>query len=416
MLTWQAGLAAVLALVPIGPKRRVRLEQAAGRTLALPLMARNDSPPFDSSAVDGFGVYPADVATAAADAAVRLQLVATIRAGDSTHLRLRRGAAVKLLTGACVPPSVGGVVMKEYCREEGRAVIVSRAVEPGENIRRRGGEFRKGQAVLPAGVRITPPVVGLLATFGYANVSVHAKPVVTIAVTGDELLSARESLRSGKIRDANSHALHAAVRALGVDGCRTMRLKDRPALLRRRLADALRRSDVLLTVGGMSVGDYDYVRPVLGALGVREVFWRMAIKPGKPTYFGVCDRPRRVRGGRGGPCLVFGLPGNPVAALVCFHQLVKPALLKMTGLASGMRPTLRATLVGARRKEAGRLEWVRGVMSSRNDEVIVQATAGQDSHMLGGLARANCLIQFLPGASYLADGEVVTVEPLLWRE
>jgi molybdopterin molybdotransferase len=416
MLTWQKGLAAVLVRAPVGAKRRVRLHHAANRVLAQPLIARNDSPPFDVSAVDGFGVHPADVTKARTRSPVRLEWMATLRIGDGAQVRLRRGAAIKLLTGVCVPPSVGAIVMKEYCREEGRAVEVSRPVRAGENIRRRGGEFRKGQEVLPAGVRITPPVMGLLATFGYATVDVYAEPAVTIVVTGDELLSVEEGLRRGKIRDANSYALWAAVRALGMEDCRTMRLKDRPALLRRRLADALRRSDVLLTVGGMSVGDYDYVRPVLRELGVREVFWRMAIKPGKPTYFGVFDRPRRGRVVRDGPCVVFGLPGNPVSALVCFHQLVKPALLKMTGMASVTRLMLRATLVGARRKEAGRLEWVRGVMSFRGGEVVVRPTAGQDSHMLGGLARANGLIQFPHAAGHLADGEGVMVEPLTWSE
>ena len=167
----------------------------------------------------------------------------------------------------------------------------------GENIRRRGGEFRKGQEVLPAGVRVTPPVVGLLATFGYATVSVYAKPAVAIVVTGDELLSPGESLQPGKIRDANSTPWRGGP-ALGVDDCRTMRVKDRPALLRRRLAAALRRADVLLTTGGVSVGDCDYVRPVLGELGVRQVFWRVAVKPGKPTYFGVFDRPRGPERGK----------------------------------------------------------------------------------------------------------------------
>jgi molybdopterin molybdotransferase len=411
MLTWQAGLAAVLARAPVGAKRRVPLRDAANRVLARPLIARNDSPPFDVSAVDGFGVHPADVAKASAGSPVRLTLTATVRAGDRARVRLRRGAAIKLLTGVCVPPSVGAVVMQEYCRAEGRAVEVCRPARAGENIRRRGGEFRKGQVVLPAGVRITPPVLGLLATFGYATVDVYAEPVVTIVVTGDELLSVEKRLRPGKIRDANSVGLWAAVRALGIAECRTIRLKDRPALLRRRLGDALRRSDVLLTTGGVSVGDHDYMRPVLGELGVREVFWRMAIKPGKPMYFGVFARARRDR-----PCVVFGLPGNPVSALVCFHQLVKPALLKMTGMASVPRRTFGATLVGSRRKKAGRLEWVRGVMSRRGDELIVQPTAGQDSHMLGGLARANCLIQFPQGASQLADGQTVTVEPLTWNE
>jgi molybdopterin molybdotransferase len=311
--------------------------------------------------------------------------------------------------------------MKEYCREERSFVTVNRSVRAGENIRHQGGEFRKGQKVLDAGLRITPPVVGLLAAFGYATVSVYARPIVTIAVTGDELLSVHDGLRRGRMRDSNSHALAAAARELGIDDCRILRLKDRPAAIKRHFAEALRRSHVLLTVGGISVGDYDYVRRLLGELGVREVFWRVAIKPGKPLYFGVRDRRAsskrtRSRRSRRPSCLVFGLPGNPVSALVCFRQLVRPALLRMMGVSVVEPMLLPARLVGDRRKEPGRLEWVRGRMSTRDGKVLAEPTRGQDSHMLGGLARANCLISFPQQDGHLADGERVMVEPLTWRE
>jgi molybdopterin molybdotransferase len=198
---------------------------------------------------------------------------------------------------------------------------------------------------------------------------------------------------------------------MGIDKCRRIRLKDRPALLEKRLADAMERADVVVAVGGMSVGDRDFVRPILGKLGVEEKFWRVAIKPGKPTYFGLLNRR-----GRGRPCLVFGLPGNPVSALVCFHQFVKPALSKMMGVLPATRLTLPARLVGERRKQPGRLEWLRGIMSCQGGDITAEPTAGQDSHMLGGLARANCLIHFPQAADHLADGSPVVVEPLLWHE
>jgi molybdopterin molybdotransferase len=421
MLTWKEAMASTLAETPIGPSQRVRIDDAVGRVLAGPLIARNDSPPFDMSAMDGFGVHPADVARAGESHPVRLRLAGTIRAGETSRVRLRRGSAVRLLTGASVPPGIGAVVMREYCREGPSFITVGRPVRPGENIRRRGGEFRKGQKVLDAGVRITPPVVGLLAAFGCATVPVYAQPVVTIGVTGDELLAVNEALRRGRIRDSNSYALTAAVQELGIGICRTLRLKDRPALLKRHLADAMAQSDVLLTVGGISVGDYDHVRAVLGELGVREVFWRVAIKPGKPAYFGVWERnaplkSTRSRRHRPQSCLVFGLPGNPVSALVCFHQLVRPALLRMMGMSTVEPPTIMARLVGDRRKEPGRLEWVRGRISTHDGEPVVEPTPGQDSHMLGGLAQANCLIRFPQSDSHLADGERVAVEPLSWRE
>lgn len=419
MLTWDEARTTVLEHTPVLSRKRVRLEAAAGRILAEPLIARNDSPPFDLSAVDGFAAHPADVAEASEDKPARLRLIGTVSAGRTTTARLAPGTAVKILTGAPVPRGAGGIVMKEYCREEPGFVKVHGRVAAGENIRPRGGEFHKGDEILPAGVAVTPPVAGVLAAFGYARLFVYEQPVVTIVVTGDELLSASQPLKPGKIRDANSYALSAAVSALGVRPYRTLRLKDRPAVLKKHLADALKRSDVLLAAGGVSVGDRDYVRPLLNELGVREQFWRVAVKPGKPAYFGLFDRRRRIR--RAGaakkpPCLVFGLPGNPVSALVCFHQLVKPAMLKMMGMQPAAPRTCRARLVGERRKQPGRLEWVRGVLSWDGGNAVVRPTSGQDSHMLGGLARANCLIRFPQAADHLADGTEVIVEPLSWHE
>jgi molybdopterin molybdotransferase len=421
MLSWDKARSIVLARTPVLARRRVRLENSPGRTLAEPLIARNDSPPFDVSAVDGFAVHPADVAAASQRQPVCLQLSGAIYAGEPATNRLRRGTAIKILTGACVPRGAGAVVMKEDCREGRTTVEVCRAVTTGENLRPRGGEFRKGRRILPPGVPITPPVVGLLASFGYAEVFVYDRPAVTIVATGDELLPPSETLRPGKIRDSNSYALTAAVQALGIETHRTLRLKDRPAVLRRRLADELERAGVLLVAGGVSVGDRDFVRPILTELGVKEEFWRVAIKPGKPAYFGLCHRPRRARNvarsaTRRPPCLVFGLPGNPVSALVCFHQFVKPSLLKMMGKMPAPAQPLHARLIGERRKRPGRLEWIRGVMSVERGELTVHPASGQESHMLGGLAQANCLIQFPEAVDFLADGCEVVVEPLSWQE
>jgi molybdopterin molybdotransferase len=419
MLTWAEAQSIVLARTPVPARRRVRLEEAPGRHLAEPLIARNDSPPFDVSAVDGFAVHPADVAAASKGHPVHLPLSGSIHAGESATTQLQRGTAIRIMTGACVPPGVGAIVKREHCREEASAIEVCRGVTAGGNIRLRGGEFRKGRKILLPGVLVTPPVAGLLAAFGYARVWVYDRPAVMIAVTGDELLAPSQALRPGKIRDANTYALAAAVQAMGIEKSQTLRLTDRPAVLKRHFAAALRRFDALLVVGGISVGDHDFVRQILTELGVKEEFWRVAIKPGKPAYFGLYDRPQRGAAGRQNdkrrPCVVFGLPGNPVSALVCFHQLVKPALLKMMG-AIPVKPQVRkARLIGELHKRPGRLEWVRGILSNKGDKVTVEPAASQDSHMLGGLAQANCLIQFPQGAEFLADGSEVIVEPLSWH-
>jgi molybdopterin molybdotransferase len=266
---------------------------------------------------------------------------------------------------------------------------------------------------------ITPPIVGLLAAFGYARVRVYRHPRVAIVATGDELLAPSQPLRPGKIRDSNSYALAAAVRGMGIATCRVYRVGDKPSDIRTRLRAALRTSDVLLTIGGVSVGDRDHVRPILNALGVQEQFWRVAIKPGKPAYFGTFARSSGKCVQRGAPNargagLVFGLPGNPVSALVCFHQLVKPALLRMMGGRPQPSLTVSARLLSERRKPPGRLEWLRGCLSSADGELLVDPVSGQDSHMLGGLAKANCLIRFPQDADHLSEGTRVLVEFLSW--
>jgi len=417
VLTWDEALRRVVRRTPVMPQRRVPLESAAGFVLAEPVVARHDSPPFDTSAVDGFAVYGEDVAAASKTHPVRLRLAGTAPAGEPAGKRLRRGTAVKILTGGCVPRGAEAIVMQEDCREEKETVIVRRSAGLGDHIRPRGGEFRKGQTVLPPGLPITPPVAGLLATCGYASVRVFEKPAVTIVVTGDELMPPSRRLRPGKIHDANTFALAAAVQMIGIQAVHTMRSADQPARLKHCLSEALGRSDVLLTVGGMSVGDHDHVRGVLDELGVREDFWRIAVKPGKPVYFGRWLRKTRTAGlRRNRDGLVFGLPGNPVSALVCFHQLVKPALWKLMGRRPPVPTTLGARLVGERRKSPGRLEWVRGVLSCTNGVLRVQPTSGQDSHMLSGLAQANCLIRFPADASHLAENADVLVELLSWSE
>lgn len=419
LMSWDTARERILARTPVLPTQRLLLEKASGFMLAEPLRAQNDAPPFDVSAVDGFAVCADDLIDATEARPARLRLAGVIHAGDVFKTRLVRGTTIKIMTGGCVPRGAGAIVMREYCQEEGTTVTVFRRVERGENIRPRGGEFRKGQRVLPLGATITPPVVGLLAAFGYARVCVHRYPRVTIVVTGDELLAPSQPLRPGKIRDSNSYALAAAVRGMGIETCRVYRVGDQPSAVQTRLRAALRTSEVLLTVGGVSVGDHDHVRPILNALGVQEQFWRMAIKPGKPAYFGTFARSSGKCVQRGatkarGTGLVFGLPGNPVSALVCFHQLVKPALLRMMGGPPQLPLTVSARLVGARRKPPGRLEWLRGCLSSANGELQVEPVSGQDSHMLGGLAKANCLIHFPQDADYLPEGTQVLVEFLSW--
>ncbi|MHB9022995.1 MAG: molybdopterin molybdotransferase MoeA [Armatimonadota bacterium] len=403
MISFEDALSIVLEHVKPLPMLRKMLSRAAGYVLAEPVTVTSSIPAFDNSAMDGFGVRAADVT----DPPVRLRLIGTVRAGDAGAVVLLPGTAVRILTGAPIPKGVDAVVMKEYCEIEGDDVLLTRSARPGENIRRAGEEFRPGDTALPAGLRVSPPVIGLLATLGQRSCRVHRRPGVALLVTGDELEQPGTPLLPGHIYDANTPALTAALAEAGVHRPFLLHTVDEPTVLREQMRRALATSDVVLTAGGVSVGDYDFVKDVCAELGVSMKFWQVAMKPAKPVYFGVLDDEKRRR-------YVFGLPGNPVSALVSFHLLVRPALNKLMGLRQVAPLLLTATLTSRLRKKAGRVEFVRGVASSRDGRLQVEPTTGQDSHMLGGLSLANCLIHFPTELETLEEGMEITIEMLNW--
>lgn len=387
---------------PLGTLR-VPLGRALDCVIAESVKARDPIPLFDGSAVDGFAVHVKDVASASATTPARLVLQYTIRAGDAPGAAVKRGHAVKVLTGAPIPPGTTAVVMKEHVLEGADEIRVVRGAKREDGIRRQGAEFAKGTTVFARGTFITPAVIGMLATLGCATVKVYKKPRVAVIVTGNELRPPSSKLRTGEIRDSNSFAIAAALRAIGIQPVMTAHARDTEIAVRGVLSKALRKADVVITVGGVSVGDYDHVKDVLASLKVTRVFWSVAMKPGKPNYFGTA-----------GKTLVFGLPGNPVSALVSFMVFVKPALARMMG---DVRPSarLKAVLTKELVKKPGRIEFVRGAYAlDAHDELAVTPTTGQDSHMVGGIAAANGLIVFPKDAARLNKGSLVDVLPLEW--
>ncbi|MCH8880617.1 MAG: molybdopterin molybdotransferase MoeA [Planctomycetes bacterium] len=392
------------------PATKATLESALGCVLALPICTMLDLPSFDNSAVDGFGVHVDGVAGASEGSPIRLELAGTVRAGeDVSGVALSKGKALKIMTGAPVPADVEAVIMREYCREEGEFVHIQRPAKPGENIRRKGEEFQHGQQVLDAGTRVTPAVVGMLATVGLTEVEVHRKPRVAVLVTGDELVKPGTALKPGQIYESNSFALAAILREMGIDDVQLLHLRDEREAITEGIRESLDGSDVLITVGGVSVGDFDYVKEAMADLGVEQIFWKINMKPGKPNFVGV------YRKESGADTLVFGLPGNPVSAQVSFHHLVKPAILKMIGVANVARQGLLAELAADIQHKPGRREFLRGVLEMNQGHPIVRPVSGQGSHMQGGLARANCLIDVPPDCPGFKQGEQVFVELLTWR-
>lgn len=383
---------------------QIPVSKSLGYVLAESIRASTPLPRFDASAVDGFAVRSSDLVESSHSNETCLRLTGTLAAGDKRILKLNKGTTIRILTGAQIPAGADAVVMQEQVRIRKYIVSFSTPANAGDNIRFAGEEFKKGEIVLESGTLITPPVVAMLAIIGRQRVRVRRKPRVALIVTGNELQPPGTRLRRGKIYDSNTPALVAALQATGIDSVRTFRTHDTPRQIEQAFRKVLTDSDVVLSSGGVSVGSSDFVKDVLAELNVKSVFWRIAIKPGKPIYFGTKKK-----------VLIFGLPGNPVAAQLGFQLLIKPAILRMMGMSSVAPLTLPAILTHDLRKKAGRMEFVRGILSTDDaGQITVRPARGQDSHMVGGLAKANCLIHFPKDQERISAGSKVRISLLNW--
>jgi molybdopterin molybdotransferase len=394
----------VLQNTPVLDAISVPLDRCGGYVLAESVATKEPVPLFDSSAVDGYAVRSRDITDARSSNPVALDLIGTIRAGDIGSITVKKNTAVKIFTGAPVPHSANAVVMVEVTEKSNGKVLIKSPVIERQNIRRKGEEFKKGQQIFSPGIAITPPVVAMLASLGKTNIKVYKKPHVTLVITGDELRPPSAKLKPGQIRDSNSYALKSFLESIGIERIDIIHSKDSKSDTRRAFTKALQRSDVVISVGGVSVGEYDLVKDVLEDIGVRQVFWKVAMKPGKPNYFGMRDKK-----------LVFGLPGNPVSAMVSFYVLVRPALAKMMGSTEYTSFIVQARLTESLTKKPGRMEFVRGMLGkNETGELTVTAAKGQDSHMIGGMAAANCLIYFPKEYAVLEQSSIVDVELLVY--
>jgi len=413
MISYQEALALIEKNTESLPSQVLPLNLLCGLGLARPIVAPFDLPLFDNSSVDGFGIQLEDVQQASPTQPARLKLIGAIKAGDRGELNMRSGECVRLFTGALVPTVADAVVMQEFCRLQNGMVEVLRSAEKGENVRKRGGEFREGAELLPAGVRVTPPVIGLLASLGYHQFDVGMPPKVSIIVTGDELVEPGGQLLPGQVYDANTYSLASALSAMGIETMQIYFTPDDKTQVKSAFEIALKESDVVLSSGGVSVGEFDFVKEVLGELGVSTVFWQVSIKPGKPLYFGL----RRHSSGGERNTLVFGLPGNTVSSLTTFHQFIRPALLKMMCISQNKSARFTGTLGRTRRKSDPRLDFMRGNwITDESGLVIAQPSGNQQSHMLSGLAGADCLIHFPLELDVLDEGQTITIDRLSWFE
>jgi len=388
LLTLEEAQALVLGRTRVLGAETVPLADAAGRVVAAPARAVVDLPPFASSAMDGYAVRAADLPG-------RLPVVAHVAAGRPADRPLSAGEAMEISTGGVVPEGADAVVPVEYVVKYDNEIDIAEAVERGANVRPRGGDVTAGADVVAQGTRLGATQIGAAAAAGVALLECVRRPRVAVLATGTELAAPGEPLAPGQVYEANGVMLAAALAAAGAEVERLPVVADDEAAHRAALERGLA-ADVLVTSGGVSVGPHDLVREIERELGVEEVFWRVAIRPGKPVSFGTR-----------GATLVFGLPGNPVSSLVGCELFVKPALRAMQGLADPLPPLENGVLTGALRRNGARDDFVRARARRTPDCITLEPVTGQESHMIVRAAGADALVHVPRGDGELAAGSVV---------
>ncbi len=382
------------ALSPTAPET-VPLAQGWGRVLARPVLSRVTQPPADVSAMDGYAVRAADATLGAV-----LKLVGTSPAGHPWEGTVGPGETVRIFTGGFMPAGADGVLLQEDATADGTAITVNEAVAANRWVRPRGLDFAEGEALLPAGHRLTARDIGLAAAANHPWLAVHRAPRIGILATGDEIALPGDPLPPGGIVSSNAHALAALVRAGGGDPLVLPIAPDDSQAIA-EAAQAARACDMLVTTGGASVGEHDLVQAALGPQGFALDFWQIAMRPGKPLIWG-----------RLGQVPLLGLPGNPVSALVCAVQFLLPALARLSGGEAKPPPTLRVRAGAAMAANDKRFDHLRARLETRDGETVVVPFAKQDSSMLKTLARADALVLRAAHAPAVAVGEMVDVIPL----
>ncbi len=389
LLTFEEAQARILAPATPLPAESVRVRAAAGRVLAEDVRSIVDLPPFPSSAMDGYAVRAADLPG-------DLRIVGESAAGAPFVGLLGAGEAVAISTGAVVPDGADAVAPVESVVKNDNRVAIAQPLDAGASIRPRGGDVRAGDVVAPAGTRLGAPGIAGLAAAGIASVPCSRRPRVAVLATGSELVPPGEPLGSGQIYEANALMLAAALAVAGAEIVGAPSVPDDETSLREALERGLE-CDVLVTSGGVSVGEHDLVREVERELGVEESFWRVAIKPGKPLAFGTR-----------GATLVFGLPGNPVSALVGAELFVKPALRALQGISEPLPRFEPGRLGTALRRNPERDAFARARVRYETDAVVLEPLRGQESHMIARASAADALVHVPRGNGELTAGAVVS--------
>jgi len=383
---------------PVSGIEKLPVRDALGRVLARDIVSPIDVPAHDNSAMDGWAVRSDDLG---AGGPVTLTEIGTAYAGREFDGEVRRGECVRVMTGAVMPEGTDTVVIQEAVETNGTRVTIPHGQEPGQNRRLAGEDLKKGAAALRAGRLLRPADLGLVASLGISEVPVRRRLRVAFFSTGDELVSVGKKLKAGEVYDSNRYTLWGMLERLGCEVIDLGVVRDDPKKLEAAFREAAASADAVVTSGGVSVGEADFTRQMMAKLG-EVVFWKIAMRPGRPMAFG------RLRS-RGKSAYLFGLPGNPVAVMVTFYHFVRGALLAMMGRTDAELPLLRVRSQAPMRKKPGRTEFQRGILENRNGEWSVRLTGPQGSGILRSMSEANCFVVLAHEQGEVRAGDFVDV-------
>ncbi len=384
-------------LAPVRTIERVGVRAALGRVLAEDVASPFNVPAHDNSAMDGYAVRFTDLKP---DGETPLKNIGSSFAGVPFKGTVGAGHCVRIMTGGVVPQGADTIVMQEHAKAEGNSITIGKGHKKGQHLRRAGEDLATGQIALKRGVALRPADIGLISSLGIGEVAVYRRLRVAFFSTGDELVSIGSQLKEGQIYDSNRYTLHGMLERLGCEVMDMGVVRDDPALLEKAFKDAAAAADVVITSGGVSVGEADFVKTLLDKLG-EVVFWKIAMKPGRPLAYGKI-----------GTAHFFGLPGNPVSVMVTFYQFVRDALLKLSGLDPvPALPSFKVPCTSTLKKAPGRTEFQRGILSQdASGNWSVRVTGEQGSGILRSMSEANCFIILPDAQGNVAAGALVEVQ------
>ena len=391
----------VLESTPILGLEKISILDALGRVLGEDIVAERDNPPWDNSAMDGFAVRWDDIKQQhAIQKTVTLTVIEDVAAGKMPSKSVGARQAIRIMTGAPLPKGADTVLKVEDTEHTPDSVRVFKPEQQGANVRSQGEDVKKGERIIGKGTRIRPGEAGMLAILAKSFIFAHQRPRVAILSTGDELADLDERFSEEKIINSNSYGIAAAVQEAGGIPILLGIARDTPTALKDKISQGLT-ADILVLSGGVSMGDYDFTKAVFQELGAAMNFWKLAIRPGQPLAFGMIQ-------GK----LAFGLPGNPVSSMVTFEQLVRPAMLKMSGYRSYGRPVVQAIFQEKFSKRTDRRHFLRGVLTIEEGVFKVRTTGAQGSGILTSMVKANCLIDIPVAVERVNPGDLVSVQLL----